>query len=323
MHKKNKSVRQSVPAIHNSLRPEDVRKMFKVARKHKPEIVPGMAIQFLARLRDAELFAFKWSNWDGAVLSIRGTEGGLERFAVGDPILKSWLDATAPGYPGAALMTVSRDEYRRDLREIMKLAKVPYPGKCPLRTAGLSMFVAAQFAASKQKLLGCTQNSSTTAAYYNGPSHQSWVDVAKGITPEALMGEPLENTHPAAKAVPSTVRELVVVFGKSELSGSFSCDDPNGHLQVPVGHGRAMARVLCNLVSFAGHLSVHDVTAQRARAFLNHVSAIRHAQSGKGLSHPTILKFAAMAGAAFTFGVKHGLCHVNPFGMAFNPEGQR
>ncbi len=136
--------RPTSPKAH-FLQPQDVQNMFEVAREDAPHAILAMTFQFLARLREVELFGLCWDCWNGEQLYVDHLNRRPPKIITPHPILKTWLDANAPAtssVPHVRIFELSRGAYRRSLREIRKSAGIPYSGKNPLRVAGMQMLLA-------------------------------------------------------------------------------------------------------------------------------------------------------------------------------------
>jgi hypothetical protein len=300
MKKYDKSVIKSVRQLRRVLSPREVLTLFRSAHALALGIHLPMLIQFLAQLRDVELFALTWAAWDGQRLRVASSPRCGERAIEVHPVLAAALNAAAKAAhdPDAPIMVISRAEYRQRLRRAQELAGIADLGKSPLRLAGAFMSFPDK---TQAEYLGSKPCSRVTAKNYTGSPQESWHEIIKRLTPEALAGAGI------------TVRELVTRFGQETISTSFSCDDPKGHLRFPTGYRRVTARILANLAKFAGDSRADDMTADVAVAFLKHEVATRRAQGRIGLSRPSILKIAHTAGSVFRHGIERGLCQADPF----------
>jgi hypothetical protein len=175
------------------LQPNDLTKLFKVSTRHAPAIAPGLALQFIGRVRESELFRpLAWSCWNGQFVRLPGSRRGADRVVDGGLGLKAWYDALTPGAPDAPIMTMSREEYRKLLREVRELAGFTAWGKDCFRIAGIALFTwnDQEYMAHRHQMLGHVTDSATTASFFHGNAQDSWATVASAITPEALQFKP-------------------------------------------------------------------------------------------------------------------------------------
>ncbi len=172
-----------------ALTPQDLLKLFKVSVIHAPQIVPGLALQVLGRVREQELFLpLTWDCWNGTTLRIPDSgkrSGGIVEAHIS---LMTWFDVLAPGSPDEPIMAMSRAQYRKAFLEVRELAGIAAWGKDFFLKAGIALLIwsSAQVIAQRQQMIGNAPDSSTTASHYNGAPHSSWEAIASSLTPQAL-----------------------------------------------------------------------------------------------------------------------------------------